>query len=129
MAGALGLGGGVIFNPLLLSMGVPPKVSSATGMYLITFSKIATCLIYFLSGELLLDYGLWASLWSCVGSILGLKAVNWYMDKVGRQSIIVAALTFVMAISVIGVPFFGIQDLLKKVDVNIDIYAFKSLCK
>ena len=50
VAGALGLGGGVIFNPLLLSMGVPPKVSSATGMYLITFSKIVTSIIYFLYG-------------------------------------------------------------------------------
>ena len=52
VAGALGLGGGVIFNPLLVSMNVPPKVSSATGMYLITFSKIATCIIYFIYGEL-----------------------------------------------------------------------------
>lgn len=52
VAGALGLGGGVIFNPLLVSMNVPPRVSSATGMYLITFSKIATCVIYFIYGEL-----------------------------------------------------------------------------
>lgn len=52
VAGALGLGGGSIFNPLLLTMGVPPKVSSATGMYLVTFSKVAACLIYYLSGEL-----------------------------------------------------------------------------
>ena len=50
VAGALGLGGGVIFNPLLLAMGVPPKVSSATGMYLITFSKIATSFLYVLFG-------------------------------------------------------------------------------
>jgi uncharacterized membrane protein YfcA len=52
VAGALGLGGGVIFNPLLLAMGVPPKVSSATGMYIITFSKIATCVIYLIYGLL-----------------------------------------------------------------------------
>ena len=52
IAGALGLGGGVIFNPILIAMNVPPKVSSATGMYLITFSKIATCIIYFLYGQL-----------------------------------------------------------------------------
>jgi uncharacterized membrane protein YfcA len=52
VAGALGLGGGSIFNPLLISMGVPPKVSSATGMYLVTFSKISACLVYFLVGNL-----------------------------------------------------------------------------
>lgn len=84
VAGALGLGGGVIFNPLLLSMGVPPKVSSATGMYLITFSKIATCIIYFIYGELKLDYGLWIAAWSTIGAVLGLKGANWYMQKFGR---------------------------------------------
>ena len=84
VAGALGLGGGVIFNPLLLSMGVPPKVSSATGMYLITFSKIATCIIYFIYGELKMDYGLWIAAWSTIGAVLGLKGANWYMKKFGR---------------------------------------------
>mmetsp|Transcript_9586 Transcript_9586/g.16107 ORF Transcript_9586/g.16107 Transcript_9586/m.16107 type:complete len:111 (-) Transcript_9586:73-405(-) len=110
-------------------MGVPPKVSSATGMYLITFSKIATCVIYFLSGELLVDYGLWISLWSCVGAVVGLKGANWYMEKFGRQSIIVACLTFMMAVSVVGVPFFGAINLIKKAEQGEDIYAFKSLCK
>lgn len=84
VAGALGLGGGVIFNPLLLSMGVPAKVSSATGMYLITFSKIVTCVIYFLYGELVIDYALWAALVSVLGSIAGLATINWYMKKFGR---------------------------------------------
>merc|ERR1712224_274182 len=73
VAGALGLGGGVIFNPLLLKMGVPAKVSSATGMYLITFSKIVTCVIYFLYGELIMGYALWCAFVSVVGSIMGLS--------------------------------------------------------
>jgi len=84
VAGALGLGGGAIFNPILLNLGVPPKVSSATGMYLITFSKIAACLIYFIFGELQMDYSLWIAGWSTIGALIGLKGVNWYMDKFGR---------------------------------------------
>lgn len=50
VAGALGLGGGAIFNPALLALGVPPKVSSSTGLYLVCFSKIASCFIYYLAG-------------------------------------------------------------------------------
>jgi uncharacterized membrane protein YfcA len=46
LAGAFGLGGGVIFNPILLTLGMPPKVASASGAYLIFFSKISSCLIY-----------------------------------------------------------------------------------
>lgn len=108
VAGALGLGGGVIFNPLLLAMGVPAKVSSATGMYLITFSKIVTCVIYFLYGELVMDYALWCAFVSCIGSVAGLASVNWYMRKFGRQSIIIFCLTFILGLSVIGVPLFGV---------------------
>jgi len=52
IAGALGLGGGSIYNPCLLMMGVPPMVSAATGLYLVTFSKVASVLIYFLYGQL-----------------------------------------------------------------------------
>jgi len=38
LVGAMGLGGGVVFNPVLLGLGVPPTVVAATGMYLIMYS-------------------------------------------------------------------------------------------
>lgn len=50
VAGALGLGGGSIYNPALLAMGIPPKVSSATGLFLVKFSTFASVLIFFLNG-------------------------------------------------------------------------------
>jgi len=84
VAGALGLGGGVIFNPLLMKLGVPPKVSSATGMYMITFSKICTCAIYFVNGKLELDYGAWIAFWSVIGACTGLHFANVYMKKFNR---------------------------------------------
>ena len=49
VAGALGLGGGSIYNPALLALGIPPKVSAASGLYLVIFSKIASVLVYFLN--------------------------------------------------------------------------------
>ena len=72
VAGALGLGGGCVYNPALLALGIPPKVSSATGLYLVTFSKIASVFIYFLNDQLDVNYGLWIGGWSCVGMVLGL---------------------------------------------------------
>jgi uncharacterized membrane protein YfcA len=50
VCGALGLGGGTVFNPVLISMGVPPKVSSATGKYMIMFSKISASVVYIVYG-------------------------------------------------------------------------------
>ena len=128
VAGALGLGGGVIFNPLLMSLGVPPKVSSATGMYMITFSKIATCTIYFVNGKLIPDYALWIACWSMLGSVIGLRGANIYMAKSERQSIIVLFLTIVLALSVIGVPIFGGLDLKAAAEGGKNILAFKNLC-
>ena len=84
VAGALGLGGGCVYNPALLAMGVPPIVSSASGLYLVTFSKIAACLVYFLNGELNVRYGFWIGCWSTVGMICGIIATKCYMKKTGR---------------------------------------------
>ena len=50
VAGALGVGGGSIFNPILISMGVPPMVSSATGKYMILFSRISSSIVYIVYG-------------------------------------------------------------------------------
>lgn len=68
LAGAFGLGGGVIFNPILLTLGMPPKVASATGAYLICFSKISSCLIYWQAGQYIWDYTGWIALWSVIES-------------------------------------------------------------
>ena len=38
LVGAMGLGGAIIFNPILLTLGVLPQVVAATGMYLIMYS-------------------------------------------------------------------------------------------
>lgn len=84
MAGALGLGGGVIFNPYLIGMNVPPKVSSATGMYLIMYSKVAAVTVYILAGKLDLAYGFWVAGWSVLGAVIGLYASKLYMAKYGR---------------------------------------------
>ena len=42
MVGAFGLGGGVVFNPLLLGLGVLPQVTTATAMYMILFGTTAS---------------------------------------------------------------------------------------
>jgi hypothetical protein len=46
VSGGLGLGGGSIFNPVLLGMGIPPAVSSATGMYLVMFTAFGSSVTY-----------------------------------------------------------------------------------
>ena len=52
IAGALGLGGGSIYNPAFLEMGLVPQVSGATGMFLVLISTINSVLINYVNGYL-----------------------------------------------------------------------------
>lgn len=129
VAGALGLGGGSIYNPALLAMGIPPRVSSATGLYLVTFSKIASVLVYFLDDLLDIPYGFWIGFWSCFGMVLGLCGAQVYMKKTGRQSIIVWVLVFLLFVSTIAIPIFGGISLKKEADEGKDLMAFSDICE
>ena len=110
-------------------MGLPPQVSSATGLYLVTFSKIASCSIYALNGELDIPYSLWLGAWATFGSVVGMWGTNIYMRISGRQSIIVWVLVFMFAISVIAIPILGGLSLAQEVELGQDIFKFNSLCE
>lgn len=84
VGGALGLGGGSIFNPLMISMGVPPQVSTSTGMYMIMYSTLSSSVIYVTYGSLDIPFSLWLGAWGAVGTILGLKIIGNWIKKSER---------------------------------------------
>ena len=128
VAGALGLGGGSIYNPALLSLGVHPKVSGATGMYLVLYSTVNTCLINYLNDYLDFYYACWISSFSLLGSILGMAATDKVVKMTGKPSVMVWVLVFVFIISTISTPIFASFSLKNSADEGDDIYAFNSIC-
>jgi uncharacterized membrane protein YfcA len=108
VSGALGLGGGSIFNPLLLSMGCPPQVASATGMYMIIFSTGASSMTYIIEGQLDVSYGVWVGGFNVIGTLLGMFLLNTIMKRLGRKSPLVILLSFILGISAVAVPIFGL---------------------
>ena len=128
VAGALGLGGGSIYNPALLTMGVHPKVSGATGMYLVLFSTVNTCLLNYLNGFLNPSYAVWIGLWSVLGSFLGMRLTDRIVSMTGKPSIIVWVLVFVFVLSTCATPIFGGIDLYFLYERGEDIFAFSSIC-
>lgn len=80
------MGGGSVFNPLLLSFGVPPQVASATGMYMIIFSTGASTLTYVLNDLLDITYGVWSGLFCIAGTFFGMFLLERLMKKIQRQS-------------------------------------------
>lgn len=128
LSGALGLGGGVIFNPVLLLLGLPPYVVSASGLYLVTFSKIATSVVYLIYGQLDIPYGFMLAFWAMAGAVVATYGARWYERVSGRQSFIVwtLVLDFVLAIAVMTV--FGSLNLIKLTSNGISITSFTHIC-
>ncbi len=95
ISGALGLGGGMIFNPLLMSLGVPPKVATSSGMYMIIFASGATTVSYLFNGLLNIPYSLWLGVFCMIGSCAGMYFMLKLMKYLNRQSPLLLALIFV----------------------------------
>jgi len=127
-AGALGIGGGAIFTPSLLTLGIPPLVVTGTGLFLVLFSTCASSLIYALNGELNFRLGLWIAVWAIAGTIIGLRIMQTYIRKTGKQSIVVWTLVWMFIVSVIAVPLFGGLNLKKQYDAGLNLLAFRPLC-
>lgn len=128
VAGALGLGGGSIYNPALLTLGVHPKVSGATGMFLVLYSTINTCLINYVNDFLDIKYACWISTFSLAGSIIGMLATDKVVKMTGRASIMVWVLVFVFVLSTISTPIFGGYSIADQARDGTDIYAFAKIC-
>lgn len=128
VAGALGLGGGSIYNPALLSLGVHPKVSGATGMFLVLYSTINTCFINWMNGLLYVEYACWISTFSLLGSVGGMMATDKVVQMTGKPSVMVWVLVFVFIISTISTPTFAYFSLRTQAQEGDDIYAFNNMC-
>eukprot|EP00347_Sterkiella_histriomuscorum_P016584 403352629 len=95
----LDLGGGAIFNPILIGLGTPPAVATRQALI------------------------------GSFGATGGLALFNVVTKKYNRQSFIVFVLAGVMGASALLVPIFGGLDLMKLIDRGEDIFKMNSICK
>lgn len=84
ISGAFGMMAGSVFQPVLIDMGVPPSVTSATSIYMVTLSSIASSVMYAAEGQLDTNFALWLSFWNALGSFIGYKQIIDYIKSTGR---------------------------------------------
>jgi len=128
VVGALGLGGSVVFNPVMLGLGVRPRVASATSMYITLFGACSRTLVFLLMGDVDLPYAGVLGLCGICGIIGGLTLIKKLLAKYERPSIIVFVLAVILGISAIMVPVFNVKNMLEHVKEHISITSFGSLC-
>ena len=95
----LGLGGGELFSPMILSYGVIPQVTSATTATMSLLNALTSMLRDITKGTIAVDTG---AIIFCVGFLGGLTGRQlglWVSAKYGRASVIVFFLSFGLYLS------------------------------
>lgn len=128
LAGWLGIGGGVIYNPILLKFGIHPQVVSATSLFIVTFVTLSSVILFFIAGMVELGYAALLAVVAIAVTYFSIVQVNKAVQRSGRASIVVFFLTAIMAISALIIPVYGVFQEKDKDNNGVDIWDFNSMC-
>ena len=107
LAGTLGMGGGIVINPMLLGMGLDPAVSTAVSSVVVFFTSLSTTTQFFVIGGI--DISKVIFILTCSG--LGAYISSHYLDRIiqryKRPSLIVWILVFMLVCSTVTMTFVG----------------------
>lgn len=99
LAGAIGIGGGLVKGPLLLEIGLSPLAAVSTANFMIFFTSSANTLQYAILGRLELLDSICFFLTAFVAGAAGLGFVYQFVKKTHRQSYLTFFLSFVSVVS------------------------------
>lgn len=128
LSGMVGLGGGVIFNIVLLEFGVNPLVSSATGMYMVMLATLSSSILFIMEGKMLYGYAIFLGLCMSVAAIIGLKSVDKLMKKYGRPSLLVIVLAGVIIAGTFTTSGLSIVQIVSDYEDGKNLVKFNSYC-
>jgi len=100
-AGMFGIGGGIVQVPLMLRMGVDPKVASATSATMIMYTSFTALTSFYVFGLLLEDYACVGFLVGLVVTAVGQVGITALIKKLGRDSIIIFSVAAVVGVSAV----------------------------
>ncbi|KAL3679111.1 hypothetical protein R1sor_022067 [Riccia sorocarpa] len=110
LGGMLGIGGGMIINPLLFTVGMLPQVTAATCASMVFFSSSMSVIQFWLMGRIPIQYALIACVLCAVFSWVGIKVVHRIIAIYNRASLIVFSVAAVMGVSAVLMVGFGGWD-------------------
>jgi uncharacterized membrane protein YfcA len=100
-AGLFGIGGGIVQVPLMLHLGVQPKVASASSATMIMYTSATALTSFYVFGLLLMDYALPCFVMGIVVTAVGQVGTNELIKMLGRDSIIIFSVAAVVGVSAV----------------------------
>ncbi len=108
LAGMLGIGGGMVINPLLLELEMKPTVVASTTGFTILFTSSLSLAQTILHGDIFFDQIVWFGILSFIGSYGVSWVINYFTRLYKRESIILYSISFVVFLALIVVPLYGV---------------------
>lgn len=98
-AGMFGIGGGIVQVPLMLQMGVNPKVASASSATMILYTSFTALTSFYVYGLLVVDYALVGLVIGMIVTYAGQIGLSILISKLGRDSLIIFSVAAVVGLS------------------------------
>ena len=113
VAGLIGIGGGMVLGPLMLVMGIYPRVSTATTATMIVLTSSSVAILYVTSGLVPILYAITYFCTCFVGALVGKTKIDAYVKKTGKSSILIFLLASIIAIATLfalGIALLRLSD-------------------
>jgi len=88
-AGTLGIGGGMILGPFMLSLGMDPTVSTALSGFTVLFTSSSTTSQFIIAGAIHIQHAWVLMVFSLIGSFIGNLVLKRIIKKYNRPSLII----------------------------------------
>tara|TARA_E500000178_G_C17030331_1_gene760247 strand:+ start:386 stop:1654 length:1269 start_codon:yes stop_codon:yes gene_type:complete len=118
----IGIGGGMLITPIMISTGMIPEVVVATSSISTLFSCIISTINYYTSQDIPLMYGLLFACSSALGSYIGIHTSDFILQKYQKQSIIIFIVSLIVFTSIILLTTNAINNNM------FDNNSFKDIC-
>ena len=118
----LGIGGGIVLNPIWLVMGFTPEEVTSTAVLSIFFLSMTSVLMVLLAGALTSQEFIFFFLISFLGSYMISEALRAVVRKFERPSIMLFVLISVLGLALITLPLFALFNTTE------GFFHFSSLC-
>lgn len=128
VVGLLGMGGGNLIGPMLLSLGVRPEISTVSSSFTIFISSGIASAQYFIAGVIDFYYAAWFFGVSSCGSLIGILVLRKYAIRKQRVSLLILCLAIILLISLVIIPTVAILTLIKQQEQGNFQLGFLSLC-
>jgi len=128
VAGAFGVGGGIIKGPMMLELGVLPEVAAATSATMIFFTASTASICNFGFGLLNLQYGAALALVGFFSTLGGQGTTHYLMARLQRRSIIIFIMAVLLMSSTVTMYFSAAVRLSSVVHEPDEALAFGSIC-